>query len=83
LVVTDLQDFTLGCIEAQSTLSGKFHKATRKLNEAATAFRQAYAEQEAVLDDLAASEKMLAGRHLGSAVRLCRRLRRLPGGHSP
>jgi hypothetical protein len=60
LVVVDLQDFTLGCIEAQSTLSGKFNKATRKLNEAATAFREAYGEQEAVLNDLSASDKMIA-----------------------
>jgi len=59
LVVVDLQDFTLGCIEAQSTLSGKFDKATRKLNEAATAYLQAYNDQEQVLSSLAASEKMM------------------------
>jgi len=59
LVVTDLQDFTLGCIEAQSTLSGKFHTATRKLNEAATAFREASGDQEKVLNQLSASDKML------------------------
>jgi hypothetical protein len=59
VVVSDLQDFTLALVEAQSTLAGKFHKATRTLNEAATAFREAYGEQEKVLDSLAASEKML------------------------
>ena len=30
-VVSDLQDFTLACVEAQSKLLGKFNKATRKL----------------------------------------------------
>ncbi len=57
-VVSDVQDFALACTEAQSTLSGKFHRATRILNEAATAFRQAYAEQETLLSEEAARTKM-------------------------
>lgn len=59
LIVTDLQDFTLGCIEAHSTLSGKFNRAVRILNEAATAFREAYGEQETVLNSLRAADRML------------------------
>ncbi len=59
-VVADLQDFTLACVEAQSALRGKFDHASRRINTAASAFRKAYAEQQADLDDVAARQKMFA-----------------------
>jgi hypothetical protein len=58
-VVADLHDFTLACVEAQSTLLGKFAGATRKINEAASAFRKAYATQKTDLEDVANTEKMI------------------------
>ena len=52
--------FTLACVEAQSALRGKFDHASRRINTAASAFRKAYAEQQADLDDVAARQKMFA-----------------------
>ena len=58
-VVADLADFTLACVEAQSTLRGKFDRASRHVNEAASAFRKAYAEQQDDLDVVLAHQKMI------------------------
>lgn len=58
-VVSDLADFTLACVEAQSVVRGRFDRASRQINQAASAFRKAFAAQQADLDEVAARQKML------------------------
>jgi hypothetical protein len=48
----------MACGEAITRLLERFGAATERLNQAARAFRQAQAEQQADLDDVSASEKM-------------------------
>jgi hypothetical protein len=65
-VVSDLADFTLACVEAQSRLRGKFDHATRHINQAASAFRKAFAEQQEDLDAALAHQKMVADLVIGA-----------------
>jgi hypothetical protein len=57
-IVADFADFVAACGQAQSTLSEKFYHATKRMDDAAKAFRQAVAGQQADLDDVAARQKM-------------------------
>jgi len=59
-IVADLQDFAMACTEAHAKLNERYARATAQINRAATAFHQAYLEQEADLKDVEAGEKMVA-----------------------
>jgi hypothetical protein len=59
VVVADLADFIMAVQVAQSQILSRFSSATAQLNQAAQAFRQAQADQDAALHEVSSEEKMI------------------------